>query len=85
MLITIIRIAFNVYYVLIIISVFLSWFRLPSNNFIVSFIRDTTDPFLNFFRRLLPLNFGGLDFTPIIALIALQILESILIRILYLF
>lgn len=38
---------------------------------ILSFLRDTSEPFLRIFRRVLP-SFGGLDLSPMVALIVLQ-------------
>ncbi len=40
-------------------------------------MRDVTDPYLNLFRAVIP-PFGGLDFSPIIALLVLNVLQSII-------
>jgi YggT family protein len=42
---------------------------------ILGFLRDITEPFLRIFRRILP-PFGGFDFSPILAIFALQIINS---------
>ena len=47
-------------------------------NAIMDFLRDTAAPWLNIFRRL-PLRIGPLDLSPIVAIIALQILGGIVI------
>ena len=39
---------------------------------ILSFLREVTEPYLRLFRRVLP-SFGGLDFSPLIAIIVLQL------------
>jgi YggT family protein len=44
----------------------------------MDFLRDTAAPWLNIFRRL-PLRIGPLDLSPIVAIIALQILGGIVI------
>ncbi len=46
---------------------------------ILGFLRDICEPFLRIFRRVLP-SFGGLDFSPIVAIIALQLFNSIVIQ-----
>lgn len=69
---------FYFYYILIIIRIFLTW--IPTIDWDaqpIKFIRVVTDVYLDLFRRIIP-PFSGIDFSPIIALIALQILQSIL-------
>ena len=39
---------------------------------VLSFLRDVTEPFLRIFRRILP-SFGGIDLSPMIAIIVLQV------------
>jgi YggT family protein len=59
--------------------VFSMGLRLPYtrwSNAVMDFLRDTSTPWLNLFRRL-PLRIGPLDLTPIVAIIALQILGGI--------
>jgi YggT family protein len=46
---------------------------------IVQFLRDICEPFLRIFRRIIP-SFGGLDFSPILAIISLQIINRILVE-----
>jgi YggT family protein len=46
---------------------------------IIGFLRDVCEPFLRIFRRLLP-SFGGFDFSPIIAIITLSILNNIVVE-----
>jgi YggT family protein len=46
---------------------------------IVQFLRDISEPFLRIFRRVIP-SFGGLDLSPILAIITLQIINSILVK-----
>lgn len=73
---------FNLYFFLIILRIFLSW--IPSikwENQPFRTIREITDMYLNLFRRIIP-PFGGLDFSPIVALLVLQIVQNIVIFIL---
>ena len=46
---------------------------------VLSFLRDVCEPYLRIFRRLLPA-FGGFDFSPILAIFTLTILNSILVN-----
>jgi YggT family protein len=47
---------------------------------VLGFLRDVSEPYLRPFRRLLP-NFGGFDFSPIIAFFVLRIVSSIVVSI----
>jgi YggT family protein len=46
---------------------------------VLGFLRDICEPFLRVFRRLIP-SFGGIDFSPILAIISLQIINSIVVN-----
>ena len=75
---------FLVYLVLIFIRVLLSWVpRMPYNPYlraVVRFIEETTDPYLNLFRRFIPPIGGRLDISPIVAIIVLSIVSGIIVR-----
>jgi len=77
---------FLVYIILILINVLLSWVpRMPYNRALratLDFIKETTDPYLNFFRRFLPPLGGGgfaLDLSPMIGVILLFVARSIVV------
>ena len=81
--------AFVTVYVLVIIAwvvlsfIFAMGVRMPYSrwsNAVLDFLRDTASPWLNLFRRL-PLRIGPLDLTPIVAIIALQILGGLLVSV----
>ena len=63
------------------VRVILSWVpvRLPYG--LGEFVWSITEPILGPIRRALPMA-GGIDFSPLIALFAIQIAESILLRVL---
>jgi YggT family protein len=46
---------------------------------VIAFLRDVCEPFLRIFRRVLP-SFGGLDFSPIVAIIVLELVNSIVVH-----
>ena len=50
-----------------------------TSDAILGFLRDICEPFLRVFRRLLP-QFGGFDFSPILALITLSIINNIVVE-----
>lgn len=54
-----------------------SWFVQDPGNPIVAMLHDITEPIVGPIRRLLP-STGMIDFSPLIALILLQILRSLL-------
>ena len=45
---------------------------------ILGFLRDICEPFLRIFRSVIP-SFGGWDFSPILAILTLQIVNSVLV------
>jgi YggT family protein len=78
-----IHILFSTYTVLIFLRVISSWFPLEwQQHRLVQFLAYYTDPFLNLFRRILPPIGGMLDLSPILAFLALKLLEVLLLGIL---
>jgi YggT family protein len=72
-----------VYLVLIFIRILTSWIpRMPYNRYlaaVLQFISDVTDPYLNLFRRFVPMvrmGPGALDLSPILATIVLIVVSS---------
>jgi uncharacterized protein YggT (Ycf19 family) len=69
----------NVYTLIIFAWIIISWVlsfgvRIPYSrpvNAVLDFLRDVTNPFLRIFRRL-GLQFGPVDFSPIVAILVLQ-------------
>jgi uncharacterized protein YggT (Ycf19 family) len=45
---------------------------------ILGFLRDVCEPFLRIFRRVIP-SLGGWDFSPILAIITLQVVNSVIV------
>jgi YggT family protein len=72
----------QIYVVLMIFRVLLSWF--PNINWYdppFSILSQLTDPYLNLFRSIIP-PLGGIDFSPMIAFFVLQFGSQILIGLL---
>ena len=62
----------DVYALTLVLYVLASWLRLPySLNAFQKFLHDVCDPYLRLWRRMLPLSFGPMDFTPMVAIFAL--------------
>ena len=68
----------DLYSYVIIAAALISWVSPDPRNPIVLFLRRITEPVLAPVRRLLPpWRTGGLDFSPVIVLIAIQFLERV--------
>ncbi|MBA3602440.1 MAG: YggT family protein [Parachlamydiaceae bacterium] len=66
---------FFVYMLMIMVRIFGSWFPNFSQSRFMQFIAFYTDPYLNFFRSIIP-PLGMLDLSPIVAIFILQIIEK---------
>ena len=68
-----------VYVLMIFAYILTSWIRIPYSpwlNRIQRFLYDVCEPYLRLFRRILPA-FGPLDLSPILAIIALGIIDRL--------
>ena len=66
----------NIYFVLLIVRILLSWFQtMEWAGQIISFLAPITDPYLNIFRSIIP-PLGGIDFSAILAIFLLQIVQG---------
>ena len=79
--ISIIHYLFFVYTLLLMARIIGSWFPSFANSKWMRFVAFYTNPYLNLFRKIIP-PLGSLDLSPILAFFALQILESVIIRLL---
>ena len=61
----------------------LSWVSPDPYNPIVRFINKVTEPVLYQIRRRIPVNFGGIDFSPIIVFLAIIFLQRFAVQSLY--
>ena len=75
---------YYVYTALIFIYILMSWLQLPYNIWIGrlrGFLHDTVEPYLRAFRRVIPA-FGGLDLSPMLAIVVLFIAHNLAISVL---
>ncbi|MCS5694702.1 YggT family protein [Desulfofundulus thermocisternus] len=75
----IINVAFQVYTWLIFIRIVLSFIRHNPYHPLIRFIYEITEPVLGFFRRFIP-PVGMLDFSPLVAFFALELLRQIILN-----
>ena len=76
---------FNLFSFLIILRIFLTW--IPSvrwENQPWNTLKNTVDPYLEIFRKFIP-PVGGMDFSPIIALLVLQLIANLAIYLVLMF
>ena len=81
---TFVQVFIGLYGLVLLLYIITSWLRLPyspSLNRIQRFLYDVCDPYLRLFRRLLP-STGAIDLSPILAFIALGVIDRLLIWIL---
>jgi YggT family protein len=75
---TFISVFVYVYVLTLILYILSSWLRLPySLNSLQRFLHDVCDPYLRLWRRILPLSFGPMDFSPMVGIFALIIFGQV--------
>src|SRR5882757_51684 len=78
---------FLVYWILIIAYIVVQWYvgfggRIPYarwSSAVLGFLRDSVEPYLRIFRRFIP-SIGGLDLSPIAAIIVLGVVQRIVVN-----
>ena len=81
---TFINVFLILYGLVIFVYIITSWLRLPYSltlNRIQRFLYDVCEPYLRLFRRVLPAT-GAIDLSPMLALIALGVIDRFLIWVL---
>jgi len=72
--------ALNIYMWIIIASAVLSWVNPDPYNPIVRFLRKVTEPVFYQIRKHLPVNFGGLDMSPIVVFLVIIFLQNFVVK-----
>lgn len=75
----ILNMVLQLYMWIIIARAVISWVNPDPYNPIVQFLHRVTDPLLYKVRRFMP-DFGGIDFSPIIVIMAIVFLQSFLVQ-----
>jgi len=73
--------ALNIYSLILVARIILTWFGGHGRSRLVEILLRITDPYLNWWRRRFNLRAGFLDLTPLAAMMALQVLQTIFARI----
>jgi len=77
---TVLDYALLIYMWIIIARAVLSWVSPDPYNPIVRFIHNVTEPVMYPIRRRFPLGFGGIDFSPMLVLLAIIFLRSFVVN-----
>lgn len=67
----------DLYSLIVLVAVIMSWVSLDRHNPLVTIVRGLTEPVLMPIRNVLP-PMGGLDLSPMVLLIALQVVKGFL-------
>lgn len=74
----------SLYFWILLAAAVLSWVNPDPNNPIVRFLRAVTDPVLYRVRRALPFVYaGGIDFSPLLVMLAIQFVKIFVVQSLY--
>ncbi|HUV77241.1 MAG TPA: YggT family protein [Desulfobacterales bacterium] len=76
----ILRYVLTFYMWIVIARAVLSWVNPDPYNPIVRFIHNVTEPVLYRIREKIPVNFGGIDFSPIIVILGVIFLQNFVVN-----
>jgi len=76
----VVDIGLTLYMWIIIARAVISWVNPDPYNSIVRFLVAVTEPVLHQIRRRLPISLGGIDFSPILVILAIIFIQSFLVR-----
>jgi YggT family protein len=72
----VLNVALSLYLWLVVARAILSWVNPDPYNPIVRFLHRSTDPVLFWIRRKIPSVYGGIDFSPLIVILAIYFLKA---------
>lgn len=67
----------QVYMLLLVIRIVLTWVSMDHGHPVLRILHAVSDPYLNWFRRFRFLTWGGLDFSPLVALLVVNFFSSL--------
>ena len=74
----------NMYWWIVVIAVLLTWVNPDPSNPIVRFLRSVTEPVFYQIRRRIPfVVVGGLDLSPIVVLLLVQVVDMVVVQSLF--
>jgi YggT family protein len=74
--------AFDALMLVILVNALLSWVRPNPSNPLVMWLDRISDTVCNPIRRMIPSMIGGIDLSPMIAMVLLMVLKGIVLRVL---
>jgi YggT family protein len=77
---SVLQLVLTLYMWIVIARALISWVNPDPYNAIVRFLYSATEPLLYRVRRILPIFFGGIDFSPLIVLFAIYFLQAFLVQ-----
>lgn len=77
---SVLQLVLTLYMWIVIARALISWVNPDPYNAIVRFLYSATEPLLYRVRRVLPIFFGGIDFSPLIVLFAIYFLQAFLVQ-----
>ena len=69
----------TLYLYVVIISALMTWIEPNPYNPIVRFIYSVTEPLFDWFRNHMPVIFGGIDFSPLVVILVIQLIQRVVI------
>ncbi len=73
---SVIDIVLTLYVWAVILQAIISWVNPDPFNPIVRFLYQITEPLFYRIRRIIPLNFGGIDITPVVVIIGITFIKT---------
>ena len=71
----------NLYFCIVIVAAVITWVRPDPYNPIVRALRMMTEPAFYYVRKWMPFTYrAGLDFSPVVVLLAIQLVDQIVVR-----
>ena len=71
----------NLYFWIVIVAAVITWVRPDPYNPIVRALRMMTEPAFYYVRKWMPFTYrAGLDFSPVVVLLAIQLVDQIVVR-----
>ncbi len=77
---TFVNLLFTILTYAIIARSLISWFPIRQDNKLVVLLNEITEPVLDPLRRIIP-KLGTIDITPIVAIVLLQVLETLILTV----
>jgi YggT family protein len=77
---SVLQLVLTLYMWIVIARALVSWVNPDPYNPIVRFLYSATEPLLYRLRRSLPISLGGIDFSPLLVLVAIYFLQGFLVQ-----